>query len=49
MFVSPKLMWLLKSPLNQNSIVIYYKFNGDFKKSHQFWGDMDLTLLLLIE
>jgi hypothetical protein len=26
-----KLMWLLKSPLNQNSIVIYRTCNYDFK------------------
>jgi hypothetical protein len=24
-------MWLLKSPLDQNLIVINYKLNGDFK------------------
>jgi hypothetical protein len=26
-----KLLWLLKSPLDQNLIVIYHKFNSDFK------------------
>jgi hypothetical protein len=26
-------MWLLKSSYNQNSIIIYHKFNGDFKIS----------------
>jgi hypothetical protein len=35
-FVPPKLMWLLKSPLDQNSIVIYHKFNGDFKSHINF-------------
>jgi hypothetical protein len=32
------LMWLLKSPLDQNPIVIYQKFNGDFK-SHINFGE----------
>jgi hypothetical protein len=32
----PKLMWLLKSPLDQNSIVIYQKFNDDFKSHINF-------------
>jgi hypothetical protein len=44
-FVPPKLMWLLKSPLDQNSIMIYYKFNGDFKSHINFGrikgGQMD--------
>jgi hypothetical protein len=30
-FVPLKLMWLLKSPLDQNPILIYHKFNGNFK------------------
>jgi hypothetical protein len=29
-------MWLLKSPLDQNSIMIYHKFNGDFKSHIKF-------------
>jgi hypothetical protein len=29
-------MWLLKSPLDQNSKVIYQKFNGDFKNHINF-------------
>jgi hypothetical protein len=29
-------MWLLKSPLDQNSIMIYHKFNGDFKRQINF-------------
>jgi len=29
-------MWLLKSPLDQNLIVIYQKFNGDFKSHINF-------------
>jgi hypothetical protein len=44
--VFPKLMCLLKSPLDQNSIVIYHKFNGDFKSHTSFWrhkGDMGVT------
>jgi hypothetical protein len=32
------LMWLLKSPLDQNLIVIFYKFNGDFKSLINFEG-----------
>jgi hypothetical protein len=32
-------MWLLKSPLDQNPIVIYQKFNGDFK-SHINFGEI---------
>jgi len=35
-FVLPKLMWLLKSPLDQNPIMIYHKFNGDFKSHINF-------------
>jgi hypothetical protein len=35
-FVLLKLMWLLKSPLDQNSILIYHKFNGDFKSYINF-------------
>jgi len=30
------LMWLLKSPLDQNPIMIYHKFNGDFKSHINF-------------
>jgi hypothetical protein len=37
-FVPPKLMWLLKSPLDQNTIMIYHKFNGDFKSHINFGG-----------
>jgi hypothetical protein len=37
-FILPKLMWLFKSPLDQNSIVIYQKFNGDFKSHINFEG-----------
>jgi hypothetical protein len=37
--VSPKLMWLLKLPLDQNPIVIYHKYNGDFKSHIIFGGD----------
>jgi hypothetical protein len=29
-------MWILKSPLYQNSIMIYHKFNGDFKSHINF-------------
>jgi hypothetical protein len=29
-------MWLLKSPLDQNSIMIYHKFNDDFKSHINF-------------
>lgn len=35
-FVLPKLMWLLTSPLDQNPITIYHKFNGDFKRHINF-------------
>jgi hypothetical protein len=31
-------MWLLKSPLDQNSIMIYKKFNDDFKSHINFGG-----------
>jgi hypothetical protein len=34
--ILPKLMWLLKLPLDQNPIVIYYKFNGNFKSYINF-------------
>jgi hypothetical protein len=34
--VLPKLMWLLKSPLDQNPTMIYHKFNGDFKSHINF-------------
>jgi hypothetical protein len=30
------LMWLLKSPLDQNLIMIYHKFNSDFKNHINF-------------
>jgi hypothetical protein len=39
-FVLLKLMWLLKLLLNQNSIVIYRKFNGDFKSHINFGRTM---------
>jgi len=29
-------MWLLKSPLDQNSIMIYKKYNGDLKSHINF-------------
>jgi len=32
------LMWILKSPLDQNPRVIYQKFNGDFKSHINFGG-----------
>jgi hypothetical protein len=35
-FVILKLMWLLKSPLNQNPTMIYHKFNGNFKNYINF-------------
>jgi hypothetical protein len=35
---SQKLMWLLKSQLDQNPIVIHHKFNGDFKSHINFGG-----------
>jgi hypothetical protein len=34
----PKLMWLLKSSLDQKLIMIYYKFNDDFKSYNNFSG-----------
>jgi hypothetical protein len=34
-------MWLLKSLLDQNSIVIYHKFNGDFKSHINFGGQKE--------
>jgi len=36
--LSPKLMWLLKSSLDQNTIMIYHKFNCDFKIHINFGG-----------
>jgi hypothetical protein len=36
LFVLPKLMWLLKLSLDQNLIMIYHKFNGDFKSHVNF-------------
>jgi hypothetical protein len=35
-FCPSKLMWFLKSPLDQNPIVIYQKFNGNFKSHINF-------------
>jgi len=35
-FVLQKLMWLLKLPLDQNSRMIYDKFNGNFKSHINF-------------
>lgn len=35
-FVPSKLMWLLKLLFDQNLIVIYHKFNGDFKNQINF-------------
>jgi hypothetical protein len=35
-FVPPKLMWLLKLLFDQNLIMIYYKFNGNFKSYINF-------------
>ena len=32
----PKLLWLLKLPLDQNSIFICHKFNNDFKSNINF-------------
>jgi hypothetical protein len=37
-FVPPRIMWRLKSPLNQNSIAINHKFNGDLKNHIIFVG-----------
>jgi len=34
-------MWLLKSPLDQNPIVIYQKFNGNFKSHIDFGGQKE--------
>jgi hypothetical protein len=36
LFILPKLMWLLKLSLDQNSIMNYHKFNGDFKSHINF-------------
>jgi len=36
-----KLIWLLKSPFVQNSIVIYHKANGDFKSHINFRGTQE--------
>jgi hypothetical protein len=38
LFIIPKLMWLLKLLLDQNLIVIYQKFNGNFKSHINFEG-----------
>jgi hypothetical protein len=35
-FCPPKFMWLLKLPLDQNSIMIYHKFNSNFKSHINF-------------
>jgi len=37
-FCPPIMMWLLKSPLDQNLIVVYHKFNGNFKSHINFGG-----------
>jgi hypothetical protein len=41
-FLSPfyphKIMWLLKSLFDQNPIMIYHKFNGNFKNQMNFGG-----------
>jgi hypothetical protein len=34
--VTPKIMWFLKSPFDQNSIVINHKANDDFKSHFIF-------------
>jgi hypothetical protein len=39
-------MWLLTSPLDQNPIVIYYKFNYDFKNHIKIWVDTKGTWVL---
>lgn len=36
-----KLIWLLKLPLDQKSIMIYHKFNGDFKSHINFGWTQD--------
>jgi hypothetical protein len=47
--ISLKLIWLLKLPLDQKSIIIYYKFNGDFKSHNNFGGHkVDMTLTYII-
>jgi len=52
-FVPLKLMWLLKSPLDQNTIMIYDKFNGDFKSHINFkgtkWMICSITHLLMLK
>jgi hypothetical protein len=47
-FVPPKLMWLLKLPFDQNSIVIYHIFNGNFKSQVNFGGIQRWYVALLI-
>jgi len=43
-----KLIGLLKSPLDQNSIVIHYKFNVDFKSNINFEKTKRWSVALLI-
>jgi len=44
-FVLPKVMWLLKLPLNQNSIVIYFKSNSNLKDTSLLkWQKKDKSL-----
>jgi hypothetical protein len=43
LFLSLKLMWLLKLLLDQNIIMIYHKFNGNFKSHINFKGDKKKT------
>jgi len=40
-FVILKLTWLLKLPLDQNPIMIYHKFNGDFKSHINLGGQKE--------
>jgi len=37
-FVTPKIMWLLKSSFDQNSIMINHKANNNFKSHFIFLG-----------
>jgi hypothetical protein len=46
-FCPSKLMWLLKSPLDQNSIMVYHKFNDDFMSHINFRGTQGLYVALL--
>jgi hypothetical protein len=45
--VSLKMKWLLKPLLDQNSIMIYYKSNGNFK-SHIIFGWIQEGLVALL-